>query len=889
MLNALKHIGARISAFFRRGDLDRDFEQELESHLAMATEDNIRRGMPPAQARRAALVRLGGTTSIQQQHRDVRGLPAVDVVLQDLRFAFRLIAKERWLSAAAITTLALGIGVNATGFTIVNAAFLRGLPFEESERLYVLSWQNSSGRRSNVSYAELQDWRGQSRSFAHLAAYHDVTLNISDDRALPAQTRGAWLTVNAFGVLGQQPLLGRDFAAGDDRPGAEPVVILGYNIWKDRYGADANVLGRTLRVNGEPATIIGVMPDRMRFPDDTEVWAPFVPTDAQKRRDARVLRVFGRLTDAASRREAQAELTGIARQMTSAYPDQTRDLVGVRVETFTERYVGGAARPMFITVMGAAVFVLLIACANVANVLLSRSAYRAREIAVRTAMGATRGRVVRQLLIESVVFSIFGASIGLVLAVGGVRAFDAAMQQALGMPYWITFTVDRAVVAYGGASCLLTTMLFGLAPAMYVSKSHNHAVLKEGGRGSAGSRRVRRFGAAMVVTELALTMVLLVGAGLMIRSFMTLYAADLGIDIDRLMTMRVLLPEERYRDAEARRVFFDRLESRLTAIPGVENSAMTTGVPPLDGGERLLEIEPPSPTLDARPVFVSTVVVSPRFFETIGVPIVRGRTFQDLDGAPGAETVVINERLSTQFFPDANPIGRRLRFAERAPTPGRPPDVWRTIVGIAPTIATGSPDAAYVNAVVYVPFRQESPAAASLLVRSALPPGSVMNAVGREVQAIDPDQPIAAIQTLAQVVAEDRWWYRTFGGLLATFAVIALVMSSMGLYSVMAYAVSQRTQEIGVRMAVGAQPRQVSWLILKLGLAQLAIALPIGLVGALALGRVLRRGLVEIASSNHPLTFAAIAMLLTVVSLAACLLPARRATRVDPVVALRAD
>ena len=312
MLTALKEAAARVRALFVARDLDRDLQQELESHLSMLTEDNIRRGMSPDQARRAALIRMGGPQSIREQHRAVRGLPAVEAVLQDLRFAFRLIAKDRWFSAAVIVVLALGIGANTVGFTIVNAAFLRGLPFEEADRLYVLSWTNRAGRRANVSPPELQDWRDQSRSFAGLAGYRDATMNISDDRALPELANGTWLTANTFGVLRQPPLLGRDFAAGDERPGAEPVAIIGYSLWKNRYGSDPNVLGRTLRINGQPATIVGVMPDGMRFPDNSQVWAPFVPTEAQKRRDGRALRVFGRLKDGTERREAQAEMSGIA-------------------------------------------------------------------------------------------------------------------------------------------------------------------------------------------------------------------------------------------------------------------------------------------------------------------------------------------------------------------------------------------------------------------------------------------------------------------------------------------------------------------------------------------------------------------------------------------------
>lgn len=887
MFATLTRMIARIRAFVAPDDLDRDLEQELESHTIMLTEDNVGRGMTPEQARRAALIRVGSRGSLRQRHREVRGLPVIETMLQDLRFAFRLVAKDRWFSAVAVVTLALGIGVNAIGFSIVNAAFFRGLPFDDSERLYALSWQAQSGRRANVSHAELADWREQSRTFTGLAAFREATMSISDDRALPEHAPGTWLTANTFGLLGQRPLLGRDFARDDDRKGAEPVVIISYSFWKNRYGADSGVLGTLLRVNGQPATIIGVMPEGMKFPEGADVWAPLIPTETEERRDARLLSVVGRLRDDASRSEAQAELNAVAQRLAAAYPDANKDLVGVRVEPITERLVGGRARSMFLTIMAAVGFVLIIACANVANMLLARSVYRAREIAVRMALGATRWRVVRQLLLESVVLGILGGGGGLIVAVIGVGMFEGAMQDSQ-KPYWMVFTVDHAVLGYVAAICVLTAILFGLAPALHVSKTNNHDVLKEGGRGSTGSRRVRWFSSTMVAAEIALTIVLLTGAGLLIRSFMNLYSIDIGINVDRLTTMEVQLPEPAYPTPEARRAFFDRLEPRLFAIAGVESFAVTTGVPPFDGGERLVEIEARARTSEERPRFVSTVTIGPRFFEVVDRPLVRGRIFREADGTPGFETVIINERLAAQFFPGEDPIGRRLRFREREPAPDRPPDVWRTIVGISAPIRHGSPQDAYLNAVVYIPYRQEAPRVASVVVRSALPPASVMEAVRREVQAIDADQPVFTIQTVEQLLAADRWPHRVFGSLFAVLAVIALALSSVALYAIMSYSVAQRTQEIGVRMAVGAGRRHVWWLVLERGLVQLAIGVPIGLAGALALGVVLQQLLVDMTPGD-PLTFAAVIAVMALVSLAACLLPARRATRVDPVVALRAD
>jgi putative ABC transport system permease protein len=889
MLSALAQMISRVFALFSRRRFDDDLDRELESHLSMLIEDNVSRGMNTEQARRAALIRFGRPASLREQHRQVRGLPSVETVMHDLRFTFRLIAKERGFSAAAIAALALGIGINAIGFSIVNAAFLRGLPFEEANRLYILGWQNRSGSRSNVSHAEFEDWRARTRTFSGLAAFSNTTINISDAHALPEQARGTLVTADAFRVLKQPPLLGRDFGPADDRIGAEPVAILSARVWNHRYGGDPSVLGRVLRLNGQPATIIGVMPDGMNFPNDTEIWAPFIPNDAQRRRNSRPLNIFGRLGDEHTRTEAQAEMNGIAQQLAAAYPETNKDLIGVRVETFTERYVGGPARIVFLAMMGAVSFVLLIACANVANLLLARSAHRARELAVRIALGATRWRIVRQLLIESIVLGCIGGALGLGLAIAGVQGLDAAIQDP-DKPYWIVFTVDYAVIGYVAAICLLTGILFGLAPALHVSKTDSNHVLKEGGRGTAGSRRVRWLSGTMVVVELALTIVLLAGAGLMIRSFLKLYTLDIGIRTDQLAAMRMQLPASKYATADLRLLFFERLEARLAAIPGVEKVAVTTAVPPSASGQRDMEIEGrPAGAPDDPPLNVSTVTISPTFFDAVGAPLVRGRRLHERDGAPGSEAVVINERMAAEFFQGEDPIGRRLRFVRRETAPGQPAPVWLTVVGICKTIRHGSRAlGGETNAVVYLPYRLDPPSSASLLVRSQLDPGSVMDAVRRAVQSVDPDQPVFTIQTVDQILAQDRWPFRVFGGLFACFAIVALVLSSVGLYGVMAYAVSQRTQEIGVRMALGGTGRQISWLVLKRGLFQVAIGLTLGLAGALALSQVLRTVLVQ-TSPTDPITYAAITFILTAVSVAACLVPARRATRVDPLAALRAE
>jgi putative ABC transport system permease protein len=889
MVSAFARAFARMVAFFRPAPLDCELDEELQSHLEMLVANNVRRGQSPEDAARNARMRIGNVAALKERHRDVRGLPAIDSLWQDLRYALRLIGRERWYSMVAIGALALGIGLNALGFTIVNAAFLRNLPFDEPDRIYTLSWNNRSNRRTNLSQMELQEWRAQSRTIPEMAGYLRSAMNVSDDQSLPEAVRGAFITANAFSVLRQPPLLGRRLTPADGAPDAERVVALGAAVWRTRYAADPNVLGKTIRINGRTATIIAVMPDGMRFPDGSDLWVPVVSGTGNAQNDlrtARDLTVFGRLADGVSQRQAHAELNGIAQQLIKAYPDAYRDVVGARVETFNERFIGGPGRVMFLAMMGAVTLVLLIACANVANLLLSRSVQRGREIAMRVAVGATRRRVIRQLLIESLVLGLMGAGLGLLIAIAGAKLFDAAFPDSE-LLFWIKFTTDHVVFAYVAALGVLTAVLFGLAPALHVSKTNTYEVLKDGGRGQTGSPRLRWLSTSIVVAQVTLAVLLLTGAGLMARTFIKHYQMDLGIDLDRVMTMRVRLPASSYPDANARRSFFEQLEPRLAAIPGLEAVALTTAVPPHDGGERLLEVDRPIGSTPERPRFVSIVVVSPRFFDVMEVPAQRGRLFTQSDGAQGLETVVINRMLAEQFFPGEDPIGRRIRFTQRDATPDRPPDVWRTIVGITPTVLTGSPQDGYVNAVVYIPYRQEAPEAANLLIRSALPAESVIDAVRRQVQAIDRDQPVDTIQTVRQQLAEDRWVYRLFGGFFTAFAIIALLLAAVDLYAVMAYSVSRRTQEIGVRMAVGAMGRQVWWLVLKQGLKQVVVGLTLGLVGSVPLTGILESMLRT--RGNDPMMFAAVTTLLLLVALGACVIPAYRATRVDPLTALRAD
>ena len=881
----IKQFIARLAAMFRRPADDADFAQELDAHVEMLTTDNIARGMSPAEARRTARVKIGAPSSLAMQHRDARTLPMLDNLLQDLRFATRLIVRDKWFSAAAVIAIALGIGANTVGFTIVNAAFIRGFAFERAEEIHAVSWRPTRGRRLASSAADFEDWQSQTRSFTSLAASTVSAINISDDHTAPEQTQGAHITANFFDVLRQPAVLGRTFAAGEDLPGAEPVVIIGYDIWRNRFDRNPTVVGRTLRVNGRAATIIGVMPDRMKFPDNSELWVPYIRADAPHARSARNLSVFGRLAAGVTRDQASAEIDGIARRVIAANPDIAKSVIGGQVETLLQRFLNGAAPRMFVVVMGAVIFVLLIACANVATLLLSRAMYRSREVAVRFSVGATRWRIVRQLLIESAGLALVGGAAGLVLAGVGVRAFDSAVH-ATGAPYWLRFTIDYRVVAYVAGICVATGILFGLAPALQVSRENPNDTLKESGRGQAGNRRSGRLGNTLVVAELALTMVLLCGAGLMLRSFITLYAIPAGFEPNGLMRMRMQLPPSNYPTPEARGRFFDQLLPKVMSIPGVQQAAFTTAVPPLDHEEWRFEIEGHRYADDQPRPWTSTVIVSPGYLDTLGVSLVRGRALTEADGAIGVDNIVISQVMADRYFRGEDPIGKQIRLVDRDDEPA--PREWRTIVGIAAPFLQGSADEAFRSPVVYMPFREAPPRTASLVVRSALPPASVMTSVREAVQTLDTDQPVFAIETVANVLAGERSIYRIFATLFGLLATIGIVLSAVGVYGVMAYAVAQRTQEIGVRMAMGARRWDVAWLFLRRGLTQLAIAVAIGVPAALALGTLARFQLVEIEPSD-PVTFITILVLLVAVALTACLAPVRKAARVDPVIALRSD
>jgi len=890
----IKQFLARLRAFLRGGELDREFSEEMAAHLEMATEEHIRSGMTREEARRQARLRLGAPSSLQAQHRDVRGFRPIEEISQDLKFATRLLVKERWFSATAILAIALGIGANTVGFSIINASFIRSFEFDRADRIHAISWRPTRGFRLSASVLDLEDWRAQARSFTAIGGSSFGAINISDDHAAPEQTQGSRVTANLFDVLHQRPLLGRTFTAGEDRAGAEAVAILSYDLWTRRFDRDPAVVGRVLKINGSPATIVGVMPQAMEFGENagSKLWVPFIPTEAQLTRDVRPLSLFGRLADGVTKQQAATEVDAIAQRIIKDNPNQSKNVRGGMVETLNERFLNGVAPRMFVVIMTAVVFVLLIACANVANLLLSRAMYRAREVAVRYALGATRWRIVRQLLIESVTLASLGGVVGLGIAYYALGAFDAAIH-ATDAPWWLRFDVDYRVLFYVAAICIVTGVVFGIAPALQVSRENPADTLKDGARG-AGNRRSGRLGGIMVVSELALTIVLLSGAGLMLRSFIALYATPPGFDVNGMTRMRMQLPPANYPTADARRRFFEQLMPKIDAIPGVQSAALTTAVPPRYHEAWRVVIDRSEHVDDDQRPYVGTVKVSPHYFDALGVGLTRGRDLEASDNVPGSANVIINQMLADKYFPGEDPLGRQLRFVPRADNGGLlETDAafatpWRTIVGVVPTFQQGNDDDAFRDPIVYLPLLNAPDRTASLIIRSSLPPDAVMAAARAAVQSIDVDQPVFSIETLEQVIAGERSIYRIFSTLFGVLAAIGLTLSAVGIYGVIAYSVTQRTQEIGVRVAVGASRWDVAWLFLRRGLMQIGLSLAIGMPIAIGLGTLARIPLVSI-EPNDPLTMITIVTVMSAVTLLACLLPARRAAKVDPMIALRSE
>ena len=799
--------------------------------------------------------------------------------------------KNGWFTVAAVVILAVAIGVTSAAFALVNAALLRDLPIDRPDRLMLLATRDAMGRPSAVSYLDYQSWRDESRAFSGVAASVETAMILGDEGQAPERVQGTFVTANLFRLIGRAPFIGRDFEPGDDRAGATPVVIFNYGVWKNRYGGDPALIGRTVRVNDRPATVIGVMPEGVQFPFQTDAWQPLatLPGIQNRRRDARTLTVYGRLRDGISQRQAREDLDAVAARLARDYPDTNRN-VRPSLVTIDQAFRGDFGT-LLLVLMGAVSFILLIACVNVGNLLLVRSMRRSREFALRMSLGATRWHIVRKLATECMSLSIVAGALGFVLAGYFVRLFVALSDSP--WPYWLQWTVDARVFVFSVIVSMVTGLLFGLAPVLRLLKIDLNELLNEGGRSASAGALGGRWTRAVMAAQLAATLVLLVGAGLMTRTLFEFYDSARPVDTSGLVVMRLTMPIEKYRTADQRKDLVEQLEGRIGSLPAVSSAAVAYQIPFSGGEVRRLSIEGRN-TLspDALPS-VSYLYVGPRYFETLRLRLVQGREFSVADGRPGSETAIVNQRFAAMFFPSENAIGQRIRLASAGPSAfASAPSAQSvapslTIVGVAADIPQRVSPNNEQDPIVYAPYRGEPEPvrSASLIVRGR-PGVDVVASIREAVRGLEPDVAVYMVFTLDQVFRMGTVAQRVFRDIFVMLAGIALALSSVGLYAVTAYGVAQRTQEIGVRMALGAQRRQIVWLFASQTAVHLAIGTAIGAAGALAAGELLRSLLLR-TSPRDPVVLLVVAGLLTIVAMLAAILPARRAAHVDPMIALR--
>jgi predicted permease len=798
-------------------------------------------------------------------------------LLQDTKYGARMLRKSPGLTGVAVLSLALGIGAISTIFSFVNGIMLRPLPYQEPERLVLLDETafKQGVASMSVSFPNFLDWREQNHSFEDIACYQADGFIIGGG-AEPELVMAAFVNQGLFEVLGVAPILGRTFTADEDQPDHDQVVILSHSLWQRRFGADPNILGQTLLLNNRSRTVIGVMPKGFQFPEVAEAWGPLALNTKLWTRTDHGLLAIARLKRGVTIEQEQAEMISIASNIEAQNPI-TNEGLSVNVIALRAGLVGDYKKALLI-LLGVVGFVLLIACVNVANLLLARATARQKEIAIRAALGANRRRIFRQLLTESLLLGLISGALGLVLALWGMDLLLAAIP--IDIPFWMKFDLDGRVLGFTAACSLLTGFVFGTAPALEASNPDLNETLKEGGRsGAAGGRH--RLRSLLVVAEIALSLVLLVGAGLMMRSFVSLQNVNAGIKPEGVLTMYIALPGAKYREPEKRIAFFGQLLERVRAIPGVQSAGTNSGLP-LAGNNwgRSLTVEGyPVLSVGEAPT-INHCLISPNYFSAMGITILKGRDFDERDTREATKVTIVDERLAREYWPDEDPIGKRIRFG-----PPEDNEPWHTIVGVVGEVKHQRLDASTRES-VYLPFAQKPISKSSLAIRTSGRPESLIAAVRSQVRELDPDLPLIRVMPMTEIVARSVWQPRLYTALFGVFAAVALILATVGIYGVMSYAVTQRTREIGLRMALGAQRQDVLKLVVGQGVLLATIGVGVGLVAAVALTRLMSSLLFGVTATD-PITFAAVSVLLAGVALGACFIPARRATKVDPMVALR--
>jgi len=875
----LTRIKSLLRNFFAKQNNDRELDDELRSYIDQLAEDKIRAGMKPEDARRAARIELGGVEQVKENVREIRVGAWFDSFLQDLRYGARMLRKNPGFTAVAVLTLALGIGANTAMFSVINAVLLRPLPYTNPQQLLVLQELSPSVGVHSPSYPDFLDWRKQSKTMPQMAALNNRSFNLSGV-AQPENINGYAVSPNCLSLFGVRPILGRDFLPSEETPGTAPVAILSYALWQSHFGADPNISGKNLTLDGQTFAIVGVLPPNIRFLDQTDLLAPIGvwAGEMMNRGDRGDMAGIGRLAPGASVAQARAEMDTIAANLRKEYPINAGISVSVtplRVE------LAGDARPAILVLFGAVVFVLLIACVNVANLFLARSAARAREIAVRQACGASSQRLVRQMLTESFVLAVFGGGLGIAAGALGIQGLRRLVPTNI--LQGAVITMDRGVLLFSAAMVVLVAVAFGLAPAWQASQPRVHETLKEGGRSSTSGAQQNRLRSALVIAETALALVLLVGAGLMMKSMYRLLQVNPGFRPERVLTMEIDLRTAQYSKPEASLAFWHQVLDRVRVLPGVEAAALGTVVP-LTGDHSRADVTiegmaTPEPGKYPHPDYHS---VSAGYLDALTIPLLRGRNFAAADTKTAPPVALVNYTMAHRFWPNGDAIGKRLRFGHPEWKDDFP---WITVVGVVgDTKLYGLSNPSRLE--LYLPYEQSPTTEMSLVLRSSVNPASLTSAVREAVLDIDKDQPVADVNTMTQLVNNSVATPRITLVLLGLFSALALVLAAIGTYGVIAYSVQQRTHELGIRLALGAQRRDVMRLVLAHGMKLAGIGIAIGVAAAFGLTRLMASLLFGTGASD-PIAFSAASIVLLLVAVAACCIPARRAMRLDPMVALR--
>ncbi len=884
MLTSLRIILAGLRGFFAGSRRDAALREEIQDHLDRLESDYITRGLSPEEARFAARRAFGGVDQIREVYRERQGLPILDALIQDGRFGLRLLSRDRGFTLAAVVVLGVGLGINNLFFTLVYAITMRGLPIERADRVVHISMTDQQAPDRAVSWPEFVELSAATRSFTGLAAFANAPVTVGDEGRSPDRVDGTHVSANGFELLDITAIAGRTFTQDDDRPGAVPVVLLGEQAWQTRYDKDPGVLGREILVNGSPATVVGIIPDRSGFPTTAVVWLPLaqMPGLFSQPSGSHTLRVLGHLEETATLEDARAEAQSIIDSSTATRPGG-REQARARVIPIDERLFQPLAGPWIAFVL-AGCLVVLISAANVANLMIGRSMRRAHELAIRASLGAGRARLVRQLLVESTLLAGIATGLGVLVSLAGVRLFQSAVPQNV-LPYWNDFSMDARIF---GALCLVaiaTIVVFGLIPAVLVSRSDANEILKNGRTSGASTRGARRWMNGFLTAELALAVIFLSQAALVAFNPGPSVPSDRVLDTPEVIAAAITLPSARYQTAEERRSFYTQVVERLSLAPEVSSATLASHLPLSGSTDRRVAIDGEPPADGDASNVVGVVDVGPDYFDTLDLPLIRGRAFSAVDGLAGHASAIVNERFVELFLRGRSPLGQRIALVASgdAALPG--PDDWLTIVGIAPEVRQRPRP---VTPIVYMPLLGTAPTTALVLARASSDPMTLAPVLRASALAIDANVPLYRMTSLAQARRDAEWNGRVSEGLALTLTLISVLLATVGLYAVTAHAVTLRTREIGIRMALGAGSAQVVRAVLQSVRMPLVLGFVLGILGTVAWDRAFSFGSAA-AHVADPRVLLVTMAILAALTLTACFAPTRRAAKLDPVAALRED